>query len=84
MLMLLFGVVCLQKEPHKRPSAVELLQHPFIAKAKTKKLIVDLIAKVSTLLAVLLLVFNALGDTHARGVTLIVFPFFFISAKFCR
>jgi len=31
-----FVSLCLQKEPNKRPNAIELLQHPFIASACTQ------------------------------------------------
>jgi len=38
-----FLKVCLVKEPSKRPTATELFQHPFIAKAKGKEVISQLV-----------------------------------------
>lgn len=34
---------CLDKDPTKRPTARELLQHPFIAKSKGKSVLLDLV-----------------------------------------
>jgi serine/threonine protein kinase len=36
---------CLKKNPDERPTAKELLEHRFVKKAKTKKLLIDLIDK---------------------------------------
>lgn len=40
-----FVEACLNKEPENRPSARDLLKHPFVRKAKKNSYLIDLIDK---------------------------------------
>lgn len=46
-----FVAACLTKDPHQRPSAEKLLEHPFVANCKPKTVLVDLINKCKNIVA---------------------------------
>lgn len=73
---------CLQKEPAKRPTASELLKHPFFKKAKDKKYLQQTLVAIGPSLETRVQKVNTSFTPYTAVVNIQLFQFSNISGRF--